>query len=67
MRTTPVYFHTNVDCCKRLVSQIGGHPINPLVGDDIIIHEDSKSCIKMRVVSRTWKPAYSYGDEKTVV
>lgn len=53
------YFHTNIDCVKRLVQNFNAIPatshIIPSVGDHVEISRGRVSVVEMKVVGRTWK------------
>lgn len=50
-------FHTNVDCAKRLVSNLslGVDDVHFQVGDKVVVFEEEHTKVVMEVASRTWK------------
>jgi len=48
-----VYFHTNVDCCKKFMKDY--QDISPQIGDLVVVYKDQNKHVRMEVVERTWE------------
>jgi len=52
-------FRTDIDCCKKFMSNISNMSISPNVGDRVVVYNDSSFELGMKVTFREWVPSTS--------